>query len=289
MESVTSAPQPVHPLPSVEMLDPQDASEHRGTKRKCLELDRNPSKSPALHETLTPQVDSRYSTPDSLLHHNGVRDQDIEFFKDECHDNYEWIRVPKKRDFDLFKVARREPEDRDSAELPLVARRLHDGKDVTMWAKMDTGADANAINRSTLEALLGDSMEKFQRSITLDESKDFTLLGDNHFKATHYVVLDLYAGRSKTKFEKVRFVVIPDDWQDPNGDGIPNVILGYPFLREKSMVMIDVEYHHDADSELEVIADKAENEKAGASCILITKFSQTKGMVPPSTGRPIRR
>lgn len=251
----------------------------KGVKRSRIDMetDSNNGSLTPLHETLTPRI-SRCPTP--------LPAQDIEFFDDECHEEFEWVRLPKKRNFDLFKVARWAPEERNSAELPLTARRHHDGQDVVLWAKMDTAADANAINRSTLEALLGDSAKKSLRTITLDGDRTFAQIGNNHFDATHYVVLDFWAGVSKRKFEAVKFILVDDDWQDPNGDGIPNVLLGWPFLREQSMVMMDFEYHHYPDSAFPVIAERAENEKANQAMILVNMYPQTRGVPRP---RPVKK
>lgn len=262
------------PTPDITLLAEEPEQTPRGTKRK-LDTTTPRADSPALHEILTPVSGSRSSTP-----HPGASEQALDVFEDG-HSEYEWIRLPKKRSYDLFKVARQDPSQRDSAELPLVARRAVDGREVTLWAKMDTGADCNVINRSTVRALFGAATERHLRALTLADQGDFSLVGNNRFRATHYAVLAFRAGRSRRSFEAVRFIVIPDDWQDPNGDGVPNVILGYPFLRENSMMMIDLDFHQEADPALEVVAERAESEKQGSRAILLKVYAATKGVSRP--------
>lgn len=245
--------------------------EGRGIKRKIAD-DHDRADSPSF-ATLTPVTGSRSTTPNPT-----PSEQDLDLYSDG-HSDYDWVRLPKTREYDLFKLPRRQsPAARDSAELPLVVRRESDGKDVTMWAKMDTGADCNAINLSTIAAIFGaKNTDKHLRTLTLADQGDFGLVGNNKFRATHYTVVSFHAGRANRFFDHVRFIVIPDSWQNPNGDGVPNVILGWPFLKEKSMVMIDLDYHLDADPELEVVAERAEMEKEGSRGLMPLMLTQTKG------------
>ena len=266
-------------------LPPQDIEQspetNHSTKKRKLSISAD-SPSASLHEVLTPVSGSRSSTPRP----GGVPEhsQDLEIF-DDGHSDYEWIRLPKARTYDLFKVARQAPSERDSAELPLVVRRETDGNEVVAWAKMDTGADCNVINRSTVRAFFGPATEKHLRTLTLAEKGDFSLVGNNSFHATHYTTLTFQAGQRRKTFDAVRFIVIPDDWEDSNGDGVPNVILGYPFLKANSMMMIDLDYHLDAEAGLEVVAERAEREKEGSRAILINMYAQTKGAPRPKKPR----
>ncbi|KAK5682523.1 hypothetical protein LTS10_005651 [Elasticomyces elasticus] len=236
----------------------------KGIKRSRVEFEETSTVDTTHSVHPTPSPDA---TPDSSLN----------YFEDDCHNEYEFIRVPKKRNYDIFRVQRREPSDRDKAELPLTATKP-DGTRVTMWAKLDTGADANTINQSTLEALLGhDIAHQRMRSMTAAE---FNMIGDAHFQATHSVDLDFVAGVSKKLFSKVNFIVIPDNAARADLDGVPNVLLGLEFLQRESMLMIDIEYCHDAEEGLPVIADKPENECEGAAGILpIVKVKPVKGFV----------
>ena len=208
----------------------------------------------------------------------------ITFYDDHDDEAFEWIRIPKIREYDLFRVARHAPEDRNKAAMPLVAVR-DDGQHVTMWAKMDTGADANLINQSTLAALLGLEYRRNLAPNTMNEAKEYVSMGNNKVATFHHVKLSFTAGLSSRKFENVRFEVVADDWENPNGDGIPNVVLGLGFIEDHNMMMIDLEYHCDADPKLPVIAQRAEDEAPGSARILITKHPQTKGFVRPVKGR----
>lgn len=184
----------------------------------------------------------RSLTPTSEAQREAVAKLDICFVDDPNDDRYEWIRLPKHRDYDLKPVAIEVKDtDRDTANVPLTATRLSDHTPVTMWAKLDTGASANLINHSTVTKLLGSRASTFMRAPTCGEA-DFELLGDKEIKITHVVKLDFCAGRSKKMFENVRFYVIEDDSYDANDDGVPNVVLGYEFLLEQHMVMIDVSH-----------------------------------------------
>lgn len=89
-------------------------------------------------------------------------------------------------------------------------------------------------------------------------------------------------------FGLVPFVVVSDDAVKASQDGVPNVILGLRTLWEHYMVMVDIEYLCEADSALEVIAEKAEEEfPGGGHHIGVVKYPPVKG-VPASTirGKP---
>lgn len=221
-----------------------------------------------LHPSTRPHTPSHATLPEVLT-----------YYEDDHHPEYEFIRVPKNRDYDLYRVPRRQPEDRNvnKAQVPLTAT-TSDGTRATMWAKMDTGADLNLINQSTLEALLGDKAHQRMRSMT---AKQMNLIGDSHVSAQHSVDLDFVAGLSHKQFTRVNFVVVADDPARSNSDGVPNVLLGLPFLQEHSMLMIDLDYCHDAEPGLPVLADKEENENPNGSGPLPVKLAQVKGQTRP--------
>lgn len=148
-----------------------------------------------------------------------------------------------------------------------------------MWAKMETGADANVIHLSTLHELLGDDTES---SMRLMRGKDFNLIGSKTFRATHFVELDFWTGRSETLFEKIPFVVVQDDPNLSSRDGVPNVILGWPTLLQRRMVMVDFNYILEADPQLPVIAPRAEQEAAGIRTLgPLIMLPTTKGFARP--------
>lgn len=274
----------IHDVPSVvattttEQPTSLQTAAPKGTKRQRVDERPEPTNgaSHSIYESLTPRATSRCPAPNGFL----------EFYNDDCHEEYEWIRLPKKRDYDLFKAPRLRPEDRNNAQVPLTAIRYDDGAKVTMWAKMDTGAGASTINRSTLEALLGSAAHTRQRPMT---TKEIHMLGEQHINVTHSVHLDFEAGISKRKFEKVNFLVIPDKVEESSIDGVNNVILSYDFLRENSMLMIDLEYCDDADESLPVIADRAENEDKDALSILPSHASQVRGLSQQPGAIRVRR
>ena len=249
-----------------------------GHKRSRLEYDLDTSSELAgsHYEHLTPRTASRCSTPDGNL----------QFYDDDCHDEYEWIRLPKKRDYDLFQAARLKPQDRNKAQVPLTVARPNESN-VTMWAKMDTGGGANTINSSTVTAIFGDTARAHMRAMT---ALDISLLpGAKHLQITHSVDLKFTAGKSRKAFERVNFFVVPDVVEQSSRDGVPNVILGYEFLKANDMLMIDLDYCYDPDPELEVIADKAENENGNALSILPSGV-QVRGLPSrPGVSRPVRR
>lgn len=94
----------------------------KGTKRSRTEFENG--QNGAVH-SVHPSP-SPCATPDAHLDH----------WEDDCHNDYEFIRVPKHRDYDLFRVGRHAPETRDKAELPLITKKL-DGSSVVMWYAFD--------------------------------------------------------------------------------------------------------------------------------------------------------
>jgi hypothetical protein len=222
--------------------------EHRGKngavgvkKRKVDQLDTPATNSPRASLTprsATPTVEGRY-----------LAERGITFHDDEVDDCFEYIRIPKKRDFEIITVAHSEPGKRTTSNLPLIVTRHLDNAQVTMWAKLDTGADVNVINRSTIKKLFGDKEKTVIHPLTRDD-KDFVMLGHASLHPTHYVLLNFQAGRSKNKFEKEKFFVVDDDWGNPDDDGVPNVVLGWSFLLKNHVVMIDVsDWRHFAQEE----------------------------------------
>jgi len=270
-------------------MEDKGASTQAGKGIQTLDATTADQPAHTLHEILRPRSTPRSSTPEAaneqLAGTRAPPDRDIQFFDDDCHEEYEWVRIPKNRDYDIFKVARYDPSKRNAAQLPIIATRWEDKAEVTLWAKMDTGADANVINRSTVNSLLGDSIKSALRAVTLDDTQ-FALLGHHHFKATHYVHLSFRAGIHKKQFNSVRFYVVPDDWENPDSDGVPNVVLGFPFLKEHSMVMIDVDYHLEAEPGLEVLAPKAEDEVPGQLCLLPYMLPAAPGVKRPTRPKP---
>ena len=258
-------------------IEPPTPTNHYSTKANVDHFARSDANGTDANGTDTPHLTPRNRSPQPSIR-SDAEPPELDWYDDNDHDEFEWIKLPKQRDFDVFRVPRHSPEKRNTANVPLIAKR-HDGKDVVMWAKMDTGADANIINASTLVALLGDQAKTLLRPLTM-QNEEFHILGDNRIEVTQYVNLSFQAGRSKRQFDKVRFMVVADQPEKSAKDGVPNVILGLETLQEHSMIMIDLDYHVEAELGLEVIAERAEHEAATIRTIgPIKKYPQTPGVV----------
>ncbi|KAF2773207.1 hypothetical protein EJ03DRAFT_123677 [Teratosphaeria nubilosa] len=225
----------------------------RGTKRPRLDQDAESRMSTPQQELLTP----RAITPD-LTH----PESQIEYFDDSNHPEYEWIRLPKKRGYNLYRVNHDACSAAFEMWMPLTAIN-HEGRKVTMWAKMDTGSDPNLIELSTLQRLLGSNYRQRLRAMTQSEKDQYNLISGAKFIAKHSVDLEFEAGFAKKKFERVNFIVVEQSAKLADHDGVPNVLLGYPFLQDHSMLHKGLEYCHAAESDQEVIAPKAEEELGG--------------------------
>lgn len=266
------------PSPSV---DGQDVPQ-RGTKRARIDEDDKGSDD---NDQFNGHAESTHASHHVHQAHypDGGMDDTLVYFEDECHEDYELIRVPKKRNFDLFRVAHQMPEERNTAELPLTVTKA-DGSKATMWAKMDTGADINIIHQSTLEALFGglEQAKQQMREMTAEEIK---LIGGRVWDVTHSVNIDFIAGVHNKHFDQVNFFVREgSNAETDDHDGVPNVILGFPFLRHNAMLMIDVEYCHEPEMGLEVLAHRAEEEQEDVRSALWVRGAKKAAGVeqPPS-------
>ncbi|TKA34278.1 hypothetical protein B0A50_00258 [Salinomyces thailandicus] len=223
----------------------------------------------SVHDSLNPRLASRSTTPASAL----------AYYDDAQDPTHEYVRLPKRRNYDLFKVPRADPIERNAANVALTSLR-YNGERVALYAKMDTGSDINLINRSTLEQLYGPTTRTRLRRMPRE---DFALLGENFFSATHSVDLTFTAGRANKEFNDMNFVVVQDDPELSAQDGLPNVVLGWPTLKEHSMVMIDFDLHAPVDAKLPLLAAEAEEENAGTEqrSILTTKYPPRPAPMPP--------
>ncbi|KAF2090986.1 hypothetical protein K490DRAFT_62316 [Saccharata proteae CBS 121410] len=174
-------------------------------------------------------------------------------------------------------ILKGEPSERDPTDIPLVALKLPDSKPVTLWAKLDTGADFNLIARATVEKL---GRGFLLRPVTFGEHKIYEM-GGNKWDMTHRILMSFQAGIKNREFENVEFWV-PEQTEglDSDNDKLPDVLLGWPLLREKSMVMVDLDYHNDPNPEYEVLAKRAweegDQEEKPRKRILITKNSPAR-------------
>ncbi|KAH9825922.1 hypothetical protein Tdes44962_MAKER03845 [Teratosphaeria destructans] len=257
------APAPVTPtieseseqIASNDLATPDRGLEvHRGTKRTRLNQDTESRMSTPQQELLTP----RALTPDLLTH----PESRIEYFDDSNHPEYEWIRLPKQRGYNLYRVNHDAGSAAFEMWMPLTAVD-HEGRRVTMWAKMDSGSDPNLIELSTLERLLGANCKQRLRAMTQSERDQYNLISGAQFIAKHSVDLDFEAGFARKRFERVNFIVVEQSARLADHDGVPNVLLGSPFLQDHSMLHKGLEYCHAAASDQDVIAPKAEEEVGG--------------------------
>jgi hypothetical protein len=179
-------------------------------------------------------------------------------------------------EYESVKILKGHPSLRDPIELPIIAKHAGSGERKVLWAKMDTGADVNVIAAKVVERL------GLQSKIITASSVHLREIGGNHVQIDRKVTLSFWAGRKNTYCQDVEFL-IPVETEDTDTDGLPDVLLGFPELMKRHMIMIDPEFCNDAEEGLDVIAKRAceeiEGEPGKAICILVprgTKVPQVK-------------
>ena len=173
--------------------------------------------------------------------------------------------------------------------MPLVASKLN-GVKVTLWAKMDTGADKNFISPALISRLGRDS------DVKKDDGGVIHEIDNKSFKITHSVEIGFHAGLSEKRFtEKFYIVDAKTEAQQtnpaeslvtPNGAltqgvlHVPDILLGGPFLKKSHALVTDPDFENPANPEYEVLADPPE---AGwNSC-----YSLISGKPPPHPKRAL--
>ena len=167
--------------------------------------------------------------------------------------------------------------------MPLIATK-QDGTKVTLWAKMDTGADKNFISPSLI-ARMGRTSELKEHNGDLIHEID-----GNLFPTKHVIRLNFFAGLSNQPFSQMFFIVDPKAGAhqvDPTGcadlpnesTDIPDILLGEPFFKDSHALLIDPNFENQANPDYEVLASLP---KAGLSSCY---FLGTKGAVPPVPSR----
>jgi len=173
-------------------------------------------------------------------------------------------------DYESVKILKGPPSRRDPIELPIIAKHGDSGERKLLWAKMDTGADVNLIAAKVVERL------GLQSKITAS-NLDLREIGGNDVQIDRKVTISFWAGRKNTYYQDVEFL-IPIETEDTDTDGLPDVLLGFPELMKRHMIMIDPEFCNDPEEGLEVIAKRAceeiEGESVKAVFVLGTKFPQ---------------
>jgi hypothetical protein len=174
-------------------------------------------------------------------------------------------------EYESVKILKGHPSLRDPSELPIIAKHAVSGERKILWAKMDTGADVNVIAAKVVERL------GLQSKITTS-NLDLREIGGNDVQIDRKVTLSFWAGRKNAYCQDVEFV-IPVEAEDTDTDGLPDVLLGFPELRKRHMIMIDPDFCNDPEEGLEVIAKRACEEiegEAPPSIFLGTKYPQIK-------------
>jgi len=98
--------------------------------------------------------------------------------------------------------------------MPLIASK-QDGMKVTLWAKMDTGADKNLISYSLIAKLGRNSDVKEHDGVLFQEVHGET------FPRTHSIELGFFAGLSDQHFSETFYIIDPkvaSDKTDPTGN-----------------------------------------------------------------------
>ncbi len=148
--------------------------------------------------------------------------------------------------------------------MPLIASK-RDGTKVTIWAKMDTGADKNFISPSLIAKLGRDTEVKMHDGGTIHE------IDGKGSHVTHSIIVDFFAGLSNQPFSQ-EFYVIGSKTLSDNIDPaecastgkssategivhLPDILLGGPFLKDSHALVTDPDFENPANPEYQVLAD----------------------------------
>lgn len=161
--------------------------------------------------------------------------------------------------------------ERDPTVLPLIASKSS-GEKVTIWAKMDTGANKNLISLALIRKLGRASDIRDHGCVCMHEMDGKT------FQITQAITLDFEAGYLQNRFSSDFFIIGHEninlldrpstlDMQKPIQNTcpsaeaqaltstvvVPDILLGEPFLRMSHALMTDVEFQNPADPRYEVL------------------------------------
>lgn len=124
-------------------------------------------------------------------------------------------------------------------------------------------------------------LRKYKSKSATFLNRKLKTLGSGRIGDKDIVKLSFTAGASKKIFTDIELSVLDDDPEAARSDGIPDVLLGFPFPHAHHMLMMDVEYCHGLDSEeaeLEFIANRFEESREGAGGIPTLRLEQQKGV-----------
>lgn len=200
---------------------------------------------------------------------------------------------------DLFTQSERDP-----TVLPLTASKSN-GEKVTMWAKMDTGANKNLISLCLIHKLGRATDIRDHDRVCMHE------IGGRSFNISQAITLDFEAGYLQNRFSSEFFIIghenidLPDrptpDIQNPipNTDSmteeqdptvLPDILLGEPFLRDSHALMTDIEFQNPADPRYEVLVPPPVEGVASVFCVAAGGTSRVlgRGMTSqPASVRPV--
>jgi hypothetical protein len=174
-------------------------------------------------------------------------------------------------DYELHAIRKGDANTRDPTELPLIIENAFGSRKI-LWAKMDTGAEAN-ITTEKLVSKLG--LTHLMKPISAAASESFAEIGGKTITIDRKISLSFRAGRKNILCKDVEFWV-PRQEGDTDVDGIPDVLLGLDVLLKHHMVMIDTDFINEAEEGLEVLAKKVAEEGGKPAIMLLTKKPQVK-------------
>jgi len=128
-------------------------------------------------------------------------------------------------DYELHAIRKGEAHTRDPTELPLIIENSTGSRKI-LWAKMDTGAEAN-ITTEKLVSKLG--LTHLMKPISAEASESFVEIGGKSITIDRKITLSFRAGRKNILCKDVDFWV-PRQEGDTDVDGIPDVLLGLDVL-----------------------------------------------------------
>ncbi|KKY17186.1 hypothetical protein UCRPC4_g05679 [Phaeomoniella chlamydospora] len=156
-----------------------------------------------------------------------------------------------KHEYEYYQVRKGHPKERDPLWFPVVTEYPAKNSYANLWVKMDTGADVNLIAMGTVVDL---GVVDQIRPWSPVDGKNIEEIGGNKFSICGCITLSFYAGHARRPF-KAEFL-IPTDKEgiDNKTDGLPDVLVGWDFLINNHLLMVDVDYHNDVDDEYETLA-----------------------------------
>jgi len=174
-----------------------------------------------------------------------------------------------KNEYEYYQVRKSDPSERDPLWFPVITRYPKKNSWANLWVKMDTGADINLVSMGTIVDL--GQVDQIKPWSPVD-GKDIEEIGGNKFAICGSVTLSFVAGFQKRPFTAEFLIPTDREGIDTNTDGLPNVLVGWRFLLQNHLLMVDFDYHNDEDEQYETLALHAWDEREKAvlkACPLI--------------------